>query len=111
MCHLQLNGGRDDHALPQIPDAEHKRRSAVPRRNDCVPREDEGFCSPVGLSRLHEHTAQHDGVDDQAQNVLDDEDNDGQRTFFRHHPSSETNSDLTLRKHVFYDLTNLLTSI
>lgn len=92
--HLQLDRGRDDHTFPQVSDSEHKGRTAVSRSDDGVSGEDERLCAPVGLCGLHEHTAEHHGVDDQAQDILDDQHGDGQRTLFRHHPATKTDGHL-----------------
>lgn len=92
--HLQLDGGRDDHTLPQVSDSEHERWATVSCRDDGVPGEDERLCSAVGLGRLHEDAAEHHSVDDQPQNILDDQHRDGQRTLLRHHPAAKTDGHL-----------------
>lgn len=92
--HLQLHGGGDDHTLPQVSDSEHEGGSAVSSGDDGVPGENERLRPPVGLRRLHEDAAEHHGVDDQPQNVLDDQDDDGDGTLLRHHPAAESDGHL-----------------
>lgn len=52
--HLQADGGSDDHALPQVPDADHEAEAVVPHGDHGVAAEDQRLGPPVGLSRLHE---------------------------------------------------------
>jgi len=72
--HLQPHGGADDHAFPQIPDAHHEAQLVVSHWDDCVLAENERLCAPIGLRRFHEDAAEHDGVDEQSDDVLHDKD-------------------------------------
>lgn len=80
--------------------------------------EDQRLGATVGLSGLHEDTTwgranavtscfvppdgtflsltQHDGIDDEAHDVLQDEDGDGGRTLLCYHASAEADGDLNL---------------
>lgn len=93
-AHLQLDGSRDDHALPQVSNSEHEGGTAISRSNDGIPGEDERLGAAVGLGRLHEHAAQHHGIDDQTHDVLDDQHGDGQRALLRHHPPTKADGHL-----------------
>lgn len=92
--HLQLHGGGDDHALPQVPHPEHEGGPPVAGGDDGVPGEDKRLGPAVGLCRLHKDAAQHNGVDDQPQDVLDDQHGDGQGTLLCHHPAPEPDGHL-----------------
>ena len=94
--HLHPHGGADDHALPQVADADHEAQFVVAHGDDRVLAEDERLRAPVGLRRLHEDAAQHDGVDDQAHDVLHDQDDDGGDALLRHHPGAEADGHLYL---------------
>ena len=97
--YLQLDSGRDDHTFPQVSDSEHEGRPTVSRSDDGISGEDECLCAAVGLSRLHEDAAEHHGVDDEPQNVLDDQHGDGQGTLLRHHPAAKTDGHLRRMGH------------
>lgn len=56
LCHLQTDCGSDDHALPQVTDANHETQVVVSDSDDGMATEDERLRSAVGLSRLHEDT-------------------------------------------------------
>lgn len=91
---LDSHGGADDHALPQVPHPEHEAELAVADGDDCLSAEDQRLSPPVSLSCLHEYAAQHDSVDDQPHNVLQDQDCDGQGTFLSHHPAPKADGHL-----------------
>ncbi|KAG8138435.1 hypothetical protein E2320_004334 [Naja naja] len=75
---------------------EHETQVAITDSDDRIPAEDQSFSSPVGLGGFHKDATQHDRVDDQAHNVLEDQNTDGYGTFLGHHPSTETNGHLDL---------------
>lgn len=54
--HLQPDSGSDDHALPQVADANHEAKVVVSDSDDGLATEDERLRPTVGLSRLHEDT-------------------------------------------------------
>lgn len=94
--HLHTHGGADDHAFPQVPDADHEAQLVVSDGDDCVLTENERLRAPVGLCSFHEDAAEHDGVDDESDDVLHDQDDDGGDAFLRDHPAPETNGHLDL---------------
>lgn len=137
---LQADGGTDDHALPQVADADHEAQAVVAHGDDGVAAEDERLGAPVRLRRLHEDatyrksgrghalvcdvvivvsrqhksqrgarsmlsgrpsagqtaSTQHDGVDDEAHDVLQDEHRDGGGTLLGDHAPAETDGHLHL---------------
>lgn len=92
--HLQLDRSRDDHAFPQVSNSEHEGGAAISWRDDGVPGEDECLGAAVGLRRLHEYAAEHHGVDDQPQDILDDQHRDGQGALLCHHPAAKPDGHL-----------------
>ncbi|KAJ8249780.1 hypothetical protein COCON_G00229960 [Conger conger] len=94
--HLQAHGRADDHALAQVAHAEHEAEAVVAHGDDGVPAEDERLGPPVRLRRLHEDAAQHDGVDDQPHDVLQDQHADGRRALLRDHAPAEADGHLHL---------------
>lgn len=92
--HLHPHGGADDHAFPQVSDADHKTQLAVSEGDDCVLAEDERLRAPMSLRSFHEDAAQHDGVDDQSHDVLHYEDDDGRDALLRDHPTPEADGHL-----------------
>lgn len=94
--HLDSDRGTDDHAFPQIPNPEHEAEPAVTDGDDSIPAENKRFCPPVRLRCFHEDASKHDGVDNQAHNILKDQDCDGEGTLFCHHSAPKTNGHLDL---------------
>ncbi len=91
---LHVHGGTDDHALPQVPKAKHEAQLVVSDANNRVLTEDERLRAPVRLRRFHEDASQHDGIDHQTDDVLDDQYHDGRDALLRDHPPSKTNGHL-----------------
>ncbi|KAF3854583.1 hypothetical protein F7725_022638 [Dissostichus mawsoni] len=94
--HLQPHGGADDHAFPQVPDADHEAQFVVPHGDDGVLAENERLCAPMGLRSFHEDAAKHNGVNEQPDDVLYDQDDDGRYAFLRDHPATKADGHLHL---------------
>ena len=94
--HLHPHGAAYDHALPPVADADHEAQHAVPDGDDRVHDENERLGAPVGLRGFHEDAAEHDGVDDQTDDVLHDQDDDGGDALLRDHPAPEADGHLDL---------------